>query len=709
MHIARQLVSPAIHGVNVLPPVTPQIVRVLSSQASSGPSSGQNGSRFFKGVAAALATTIGISGLGLAGYTLHKLKESPIQMSSVNYPPLLLTQKLDGIQTVQDMSPKAKAAALYSKGVLYVHANHYGKAETCFKAVLDIDPSADKAAYKLYSLYKASGRLTQASELRDTYPQIQEQLNTKVGVIGLGIGGAATARALGENCVGYEMGFPGGTARYSTELLHGGARYLNQAFLAALKGIFTADLGQLTQAKSKYDLVLDSITERNLMLTQNPNLVKQRRFIVLTDSAFNLAYIGAGVMLYNALGLLAMPSIEGAQRFPFGRILSATETQNSAPNLAPGQAGYGSVELYEGAIRGESYTQEVARSAQDRGAELSCRTKVLSCEDTDTGVRLTIQHLTTGEVMTEDLKRVVTAKGSYQAEDAPEELGPITRKLKGSHIYTDGPVTGNPDTGIIVTLPNSGIKFVNTNRTYLGRDYTKISTTEDPGDQRNLHHASPSEAEVSELSAVVTDRFEGDITIVRADSGIRPIVVRSSNPGDPSSQSRAFHVFKSESGKQLYLVGPKISDSGSAALAVLAQLGYTNTQLSDIQQDLRSQSISDAQVIDLERYLDQNGAALSETYQQEPELIDRIFRSHGTKEALEMLELCKQHPELNAPVAPGFGLKKFEVIGPLLFGFMSADSIIEGYKLNTFPEDKPLCEAIHKLVSAYDPWTGGYY
>lgn len=86
--------------------------------------------------------------------------------------------------------------------------------------------------------------------------------------------------------------FASGSSSRSTKLIHGGIRYLEQAF--KLERGFV----------QKIKLVSEALKERTYMLNSLYYLNKQLNIIVPCDNAFWLAYYGVGVHFYHFISFI---------------------------------------------------------------------------------------------------------------------------------------------------------------------------------------------------------------------------------------------------------------------------------------------------------------------------------------------------------------------------------------------------------------------
>jgi glycerol-3-phosphate dehydrogenase len=139
-----------------------------------------------------------------------------------------------------------------------------------------------------------------------------------------------------------------GTSSASSKLIHGGLRYLEMG-----------DIG----------LVREALRERELLLTKlAPHLVAPVPFLwPLRGRAWERAYLGAGLILYDTLG--------GARSVPRHRHLSRRGALAVAPALRP-DALVGAVQFHDAAEDDARMVVHVARTAAAHGAHIATRVRV---------------------------------------------------------------------------------------------------------------------------------------------------------------------------------------------------------------------------------------------------------------------------------------------------------------------------------------------
>jgi glycerol-3-phosphate dehydrogenase len=138
--------------------------------------------------------------------------------------------------------------------------------------------------------------------------------------------------------------FASETSSRSTKLIHGGVRYLEQAFK-------NLDLGQLRQVKH-------GLEERRFVLRNAPHLAHPLALITPVFNAFEAAYFSAGLLLY---GLFAKND-----SLPKAKWLNKKKTFEKIPTLS--KTVHSSVMYYDGQLDDARYCLALAHSADEAGA-----------------------------------------------------------------------------------------------------------------------------------------------------------------------------------------------------------------------------------------------------------------------------------------------------------------------------------------------------
>jgi glycerol-3-phosphate dehydrogenase len=233
------------------------------------------------------------------------------------------------------------------------------------------------------------------------------------GVVGAGVALDAATRGLSVGLI-EARDFGSGTSSRSSKLIHGGLRYLEQLNIS---------------------LVKEALAERSLLLQRlAPHLVRPVSFLFpFTHHVWERAYIGAGVTMYDLLGL----SRGQAKGLPGHRQL----TRHAALQLAPAlkrSAVTGALVYWDAQVDDARYVATLMRTAAGYGAHVASRTQVtgfLREGERVTGVRAV--DLETGAELQIRAQQVVNATGVW-TDEIQEMVGGRgiinVRASKGIHL-----------------------------------------------------------------------------------------------------------------------------------------------------------------------------------------------------------------------------------------------------------------------------------
>ena len=229
------------------------------------------------------------------------------------------------------------------------------------------------------------------------------------GVTGCGTALDAATRGLSVALV--EMrDYAAGTSSRSGKLIHGGLRYLEQF---------------------EFSLVREALRERALMLGRLcPHLVKPVKFIYpLTHRWWERAYVGAGLILYDALG--------GASAMPRHRHLSRREALLAAPALRPDSLA-GAIAFYDAQVDDARHTVTLARTAAAYGAVMASSARVIGfLHEAGRVAGVRVRDEESGAALPVRGRQVISATGAWSG-DIQEMLGEHgglqVRASKGVHI-----------------------------------------------------------------------------------------------------------------------------------------------------------------------------------------------------------------------------------------------------------------------------------
>jgi len=328
------------------------------------------------------------------------------------------------------------------------------------------------------------------------------------GVTGAGIALDAATRGLSTALV-EQRDLSSGTSSRSSKLLHGGLRYLEQY-----------DFG----------LVREALRERDLHLTTlAPHLARPVSFLFpLTGAAWERAYIGAGIALYDTLG--------GARNMPAHRHLTRTGALRLVPALKA-DALRGAIRYYDAQIDDARHTMEIARTAASYGAAIATSARVTGfLREGERVVGAHVADLETGETLTVRASQVINATGVWTDEvQALVGRGRIkVRASKGIHLVVprDRIIA---DSGLILRTPTSVLFVIPWGRHWI------IGTTDTKWDL-DLAHPAASRSDIDYLLDQVNAVLRHPLThedVEGVYAGLRPLLSGESDATSTLSREHA--------------------------------------------------------------------------------------------------------------------------------------------------------------------------
>ena len=305
-----------------------------------------------------------------------------------------------------------------------------------------------------------------------------------------------------------------GTSSRSSKLVHGGIRYLEQL---------------------DFRLVREALIERGLLLQRlAPHLVKPVRFLYpLTKGLFERAYVGAGMLLYDAFSYTGgrPPGV------PHHRHLTRRQLLRAAPSLHP-DAFTGGLTYWDAQVDDARYVANLARTASFYGAHVASRVEVigfLKVGQRVTGVRAKDKE--TGEEFEILAKQVVNATGVW-TDDTQAMVGERgqfkVRASKGVHLVVPRD-RFQSKLGLLLRTEKSVLFVIPWGRHWL------IGTTDTTWDLDKAHPAATA-ADIDYLlehvnSVLATKLTRDDVEGVYA--GLRPLLAGES---DETSKLSREHI-----------------------------------------------------------------------------------------------------------------------------------------------------------------------
>src|SRR3954469_19487489 len=315
-------------------------------------------------------------------------------------------------------------------------------------------------------------------------------------VIGGGINGTGIARDAAGRGLTVELvekdDLASATSSWSSKLIHGGLRYLEQY---------------------EFRLVREALQEREVLLRLAPHIIRPLLFVLPHVPSMRPAWmIRAGLWMYDHLG--GRITLPGSKRVAFPHL------EYSAALKPEFSSGY----LYSDCRVDDSRLTVInAMAARDKGATILTRTRFVSARRTAGGWEATIERAG-APARTVTARAIVNAAGPWVMPvlDGMGERGRVpgsVRLVKGSHIIVPkvhslghAYILQNPDKRVIFVIPYEG-RF-----SLIGTTDVAVESTEQAA------HISPAEIEYL-LHSV--NRFLAKplspTDIVASYAGVRPL------------------------------------------------------------------------------------------------------------------------------------------------------------------------------------------
>ena len=360
------------------------------------------------------------------------------------------------------------------------------------------------------------------------------------GINGCGIARDAVGRGLSVTLV-EKADLASATSQWSSKLIHGGLRYLEQY---------------------EFRLVREALREREVLLRLAPHIIRPLLFVLPHDASMRPVWmIRAGLFLYDHLG--------GKISLPRSKAIPFPHMEFSAGLKADYRSGF----VYSDCRVDDSrLTVLNAMSARDKGATIRTRTRFEHAKRVD-GVWEAIIEGPSGKKETIRAKGLVNAAGPWVMDVLDRVVGDrikgTVRLVKGSHIIVPkvhglghAYILQNPDKRVIFVIPYEG-------------QYSLIGTT-DVAVSAIEGADRISDDEVDYLIAAANRFLAKPLSradVVSSYAGVRPLYDDGSP--NPSQVTRDYVLKMSDEGGRaplLTLFGGKITTYRPLAEEVLDKL-----------------------------------------------------------------------------------------------------------------------------------------
>jgi glycerol-3-phosphate dehydrogenase len=412
--------------------------------------------------------------------------------------------------------------------------------------------------------------------------------------------------------------FASGTSSVSSKLVHGGLRYLEHGGIR---------------------LVFEALHERALLLRNAPHLVQPLRFVIPFYEGTRVPpwEWRAGLTLYDLLA--GRGNIRRSRPLDLGRL------RHEFPGLATNRLS-GGAEYFDAQMDDARLCLEVVRTAVLHGARVANYVEAVAFDRSGEeiqGVRA-VDRVAGGE-FTIGAREVFNATGPWVdavCRLAGDTGGPRLQPTKGVHLVTPG--RGLSAAFLLLHPADGRVLFV---LPWLGK--TLIGTTDTvPDESPDALTVRP--AEVAYLLEAHNHYFApalqpGDV--LGAFAGLRPLI--RSRPGEPSSLSREFRLFRSPSGL-LSVAGGKYTTYRRMAEivtdAVARRLGRRRPGRT------RRFPLDGTPPGPWTEFVQREVAALVHRYGLPPEAAQHLVGRYG-RCAADVAGYLGPHPELAGRVVPG--------------------------------------------------------
>ena len=348
-------------------------------------------------------------------------------------------------------------------------------------------------------------------------------------VVGGGVNGAGAAfdaatRGLSVGLV-EAKDWASGTSSRSSKLMHGGLRYLEML---------------------DFKLVAEALRERDLLIQRTaPHLVKPISFVFpFFKKVFDRAFIGSGVMLYDAMQMI------GRKRaVPMHRHLMHDKMLKHFPGL-DGEKIVGALEYYDAQVDDARFVMMLVRSAAQYEAAVANYTTVIGyLREGERVFGVRVRDEITGEEFEIHARETILAGGVWtqeQQELAGADKGLQVLASKGIHItVARDRIPAAPDTGVITKTEKSVLFLIPWD------EYWVIGTTDTPWEHDpDLVAATSDDIHyvLEHANAVLSEDLTRE-DVIGVYAGLRPLLqpIRKSE-GSSSKVSREHTVMAVEPG-----------------------------------------------------------------------------------------------------------------------------------------------------------------
>lgn len=315
---------------------------------------------------------------------------------------------------------------------------------------------------------------------KEHWKEVSENPNYDVVVIGGGCNGVgvlldASTRGLRSLLVEKDD-FASGASSKSTKLIHGGVRYVQQAFEFSLASV--------SSRIEKFNLVREAIEERSLMIDSAPHLTTKIPFVIPCSNILTASYYYVGSILYYLIYYSFAPKTKTAFNFPY--LINREELKDIFPGMSPKynhgvvyeDGSFNDARLLLSALLTATTGNGIKMPDSFTPANAVNRTEFVDfMKDQQGKIRgVVVRDLLTSKEYRINAKYVVNCTGAWADKVRLRDNPSATKRIcavGGSHITYDSRVSSNsfgvcapsPDGRIILVVPWLGRVIAGTTET----------------------------------------------------------------------------------------------------------------------------------------------------------------------------------------------------------------------------------------------------
>ncbi|MDO8365718.1 MAG: FAD-dependent oxidoreductase [Saprospiraceae bacterium] len=310
--------------------------------------------------------------------------------------------------------------------------------------------------------------------------------------------------------------FAAETSSRSTKLVHGGVRYLEQAFKKL-------DFAQLRQVRH-------GLEERRLVLQNAPHLARPLGLLTPVFSWWEGFYISIGLKLYDWISGLRRQGGNEQAKLPSSRWLTRQEALKIMPGLSPNI--HSAVLYYDGLLDDSRYCLALIQSADEAGAVVANHLEVVGFQKNAHGklvAATATNQVQSGQSFEIKAKQFLNCTGPYADPIrmmANPRLSPRIRPSKGVHLVLPADILNSEKAMLIPKTRDGRMVFA-----IPFEDSLLLGTTDEPYsdlEKEPILEGSEVDFLLETLQPFVARKI--DKTQIRAGfGGIRPLL-QSTNP-----------------------------------------------------------------------------------------------------------------------------------------------------------------------------------